>query len=302
MKELEQFVEVARRRSISSAAKRLNISQPALSRAIQKLEESYGAPLFVRNGAGVELSVFGTALYTRAVRILPAIEEAREEIAQLQGKSRAVLRIAAGDLWGLVILPPVTRIFAQTHGSSIVHVEIVDEAQRLQGLRDGVYDLVFGTFADRQDSPDSLQFEPLVRQGTYIYADANHPLVCSGPVGPDDLFRQRWISLGYEDDVGPSYLAGQPRDFAARVDTVMHAAQLLRNSPFLMSASSGFMPLFTDLKIRAIAVNEQASSEVLQESGPAYSVRALEKPVIRDFLRLARHCASDAGLPDLGPR
>ena len=296
MKELQQFVEVARRRSISAAAKHLNISQPALSRSIQKLEESYGAPLFVRNGAGVELSVFGTALYSRAVRILPAIEEARDEIAQLQGRSRAILRIGAGDLWGLVILPQVTRRFAETHGNSVVHVEIVDETERLQGLRDGIYDLAFGTFVSRQDTTSALRFEPLVSQGTYVYADRNHPLVGRKPVGRQDLFDQRWISPGYEDDMGPSYLGGQPRDFAARVDTVMHAVQLLRDSPFLMSASSGFVRLFADLDIRTVDMGDGAGMGSLQESGAVYPVRALEKPVLRDFLRLARQYAPETSL------
>ncbi|MCS6758000.1 MAG: LysR family transcriptional regulator [Candidatus Devosia euplotis] len=93
-------MEVASRRSISAAAKQLNISQPALLRAIQKLEDSYGAPLFVRNGDGVTLSPYGSALYSRAVRILPALDEAREEIEQLQGRAKAAIRVASGDLWG----------------------------------------------------------------------------------------------------------------------------------------------------------------------------------------------------------
>lgn len=109
MRELRQFVEVANQRSISRAAKKLNISQPALSRAIRQLEDSYGVPLFNRTGAGVELSVYGSALYSRAVRILPALDEAKEEIEHLQGRAKAVIRIATGDLWGLVILPGIIK-------------------------------------------------------------------------------------------------------------------------------------------------------------------------------------------------
>ena len=102
-----------------------------------KLESSYGAPLFVRNGAGVELSAYGSALYSRAVKVLPALDEAREEIEHLQGRAKAAIRIATGDLWGLVILPTITRQFALAHPDVVVHVEIADEGTRLQGLRDG---------------------------------------------------------------------------------------------------------------------------------------------------------------------
>jgi DNA-binding transcriptional LysR family regulator len=293
VRELQQFVEVAQRKSISGAAKHLHISQPALSRSIQKLEESYGAPLFVRNGAGVELSPFGMALYARAIRILPAIEEARDEIRQLQGKSRAILRIGAGDLWGLVILPQVTRRFAETHGNALVHVEIVDQAKRLQGVRDGIYELAFGTFAGGQDSNSSLHFEPMVSQGTSLYADAGHALVGKAGVLASALMNHRWINPGYEDDGGPIYPGAPPRDFAARVDTVMHAVQLLRTSPFLMSASSGFERLFSDLGIRAIDVEDHAGTSGARASGAAYPVRTLKKPMLRDFLRLARQRAQE---------
>ena len=112
MRELRQFLEVANRRSISRAAEVLNLSQPALSRAIQKLEESYGAPLFIRNGGGVALSPYGLALYSRAVRVLPAFDEAREEIEHLRGRALAKLHVASGDLWGFVILPGVNQQFA----------------------------------------------------------------------------------------------------------------------------------------------------------------------------------------------
>ena len=294
MRELRQFVEVASRRSISAAAKHLNISQPALSRAIRKLEESYGAPLFVRNGAGVELSPFGTALYSRAVRILPALDEAREEIAQLQGRSRAVIRIAAGDLWGLVILPEVTRQFARTHPHIVVHVEIADEARRLEGLRNGSYDLAFGTPAPRFEPAAPIQFEPLTRQATFVYCDAGHALA-GAAVSAEDLLRQRWISPGFEDDAGPGYLGGHPRDFAARVDSIMHAVLLLRSSPFLMSASSGFLSLFGEFGIATVGIGDPGP---VQQSGAIYATRSLDKAILREFLRRVRECVPRLALPD----
>ena len=143
LRELRQFVEVANRQSISRAAKSLNISQPALSRAIRQLEDSYGAPLFTRTGNGVVLSPAGSALYSRAVRILPALDEAREEIEHLQGRAKASLRLATGDLWGLVILPEVINDFVQAHPDVVVHTTITDDGTRFEGLRNGIYDIVF---------------------------------------------------------------------------------------------------------------------------------------------------------------
>lgn len=296
MRELKQFVEVASRRSISAAAKQLNISQPALSRAIQKLEDSYGAPLFVRNGAGVALSPYGSALYSRAVRILPALDEAREEIEQLQGRAKAAIRIAAGDLWGLAILPAVVREFAMTHPQVVVQVEIADEGTRLEGLRNGVYDLVFGTFSARYGPVVQVEFQPLVRQATFVYCDKNHPLRQSALVSTEELIARRWISPGYEDDAGPGRLGRLSRDFAVRVDTMMNALLLLQQSPFLMSASSGFQALFRTFGIEALAIEDFGQAD---DSGVIYPARSLDRVAVRDFLQLARQTVSELALPTI---
>jgi DNA-binding transcriptional LysR family regulator len=285
LKELRQFVEVANQRSISSAAKRLNISQPALSRAIRQLEDTYGVPLFTRTGAGVELSAYGSALYSRAVRILPALDEARDEIEHLQGRAKAVIRIAAGDLWGLVILPRVIQEFSKTHPDVLVEVKIADDGSRFEGLRRGVYDLVFGTLSYKYQAVMQVEFETFVRQGTFVYCDQNHKLANSSSINAVELLEQRWISPGYGDDDGPNVLKTFVRDFAVRVDSMPQALLVLRGSTYVMAASSGFRDLFRTLGIVTIDVGDHGG---VQASGAIYVPAAAEKSVVRDFLRLVR--------------
>jgi DNA-binding transcriptional LysR family regulator len=285
VKELRQFVEVANQRSISGAAKRLNISQPALSRAIRQLEDTYGVPLFTRTGAGVELSAYGSALYSRAVRILPALDEARDEIEHIQGRAKAVIRIATGDLWGLVILPRIIQKFSKTHPDVLVEVKIADDGSRFEGLRRGVYDLVFGTLSYKYQAVMQVEFETLVRQGTFVYCDEEHKLANSTGIGVDHLLEQRWISPGYGDDDGPNVLKTFVRDFAVRADSMPQALLVLRGSPYVMAASSGFRDLFRTLGIVDINVGDHGG---IQASGAIYTPTSVEKPVIRDFLRQVR--------------
>lgn len=294
MRELHQFVEVANRRSISRAAKHLNISQPALSRAIKQLETSYGVPLFTRNGAGVALTAYGSALYSRAVRVLPALDEAREEIAHLQGRAKAAIHVATGDLWGLVILPEVIRDFAAAHADVVVHVDVTDDGTRFEGLRNGVYDIVFGTLSYKYEAVMQVEFEAMTRQATYVYCDRNHPLAAAGPADLDDLLRQRWISPGYDDDSGPGRIGRHARDFAVRVRTMMHALLLMQNSELVMAASSGFVSLFRQFGIARIDVGDAG---LVQASGAIYPARALDKPLVRDFLRKARERVAGLDLP-----
>lgn len=285
MRELQQFVEVAGRRSISGAAKALNISQPALSRAIAKLEERYGAPLFIRTGAGVELSPYGSLLYSRAVRILPALDAAQDEIRQMQSRTKVLIRIACGDLWGIVVLPEVIRRFAMTHPDVVVHMEITDEGTRQEGLQNGAYDLVFGTLSERYGPIVQTEFEPMLHQATYIYCDEANPLASRSDASIDELLQHRWISLGIEDDAGPGPLAGYARDFAVRVDTTMNAALLLQNSRFLMAASSGFVRLFRRLGIGTVQVADRGPS---QPSGAMFPSRSINRPPVADFLGSTR--------------
>ena len=297
LRELRQFVEVANRQSISRAAKSLNISQPALSRAIRQLEDSYGAPLFTRTGNGVVLSPAGSALYSRAVRILPALDEAREEIEHLQGRAKASLRLATGDLWGLVILPEVINDFVQAPPDVVVHTTITDDGTRFEGLRNGIYDIVFGRLSHKYQAVLHPEFEPMMRQATYVYCDARHPLAGTAP-DLETLLAQRWISPGYDDDAGPGRIGGHPRDFAVRVENVMHALMLIQGSPLIMAASSGFVDLFRQSGVVHLELDDAPRP---QESGAIYTERALQKPLVREFLRRARTRASHLDLPSWPP-
>jgi len=297
MKELRQFVEVANLRSISRAAKKLNISQPALSRAIHQLEDSYGVPLFVRTGAGVELSPYGSALYSKAVQILPALAEVREEIEHLQGRAKAVIRLATGDLWGLVILPEIIRTFSESHPDVVVQLTIADDGTRFEGLRQGIYDLVFGTLSYKYEAVMQVEFETFVRQATYVYCDASHRLAKAHDVTVEMLLEERWLSPGYGDEDGPGQLTSRPRDFAVRVESMTQAVFLLRESPFVMAASTGFEQLFTRLGIARIAFPEHGG---IQASGAIYTAAASGKPAVRDFLRLVRASVGAFDLPVVG--
>jgi DNA-binding transcriptional LysR family regulator len=285
MKELRQFVEVASRRSISLAARQLNISQSALSRAVQKLEDSYGAPLFVRTGGGMELSPCGSALYAQVLKILPALDQVREEIEQLQGRTRAAIRIGAGDLWGLAILPDVVRRFAHSHPDVVVHMTIADEAKRLEGLWNGTFDLVFGTLSTRYGVALDVEFEAMTRQGTSVYCDHNHPLATREAVTTEDLLGYRWINPGYDDAADPAPLGREQRDVAVRADTTMNALLLLKRSNFLMSASSGFKQLFRQFGAIELQTGDLRPGT---ESGAIYPARSGTKAGVAEFLQVAR--------------
>lgn len=79
--QLEYFVAVAEEGHLTRAAERLHISQPPLTRAVQKLEQELGLPLFERTTRGMRLLPAGQHLLTRAREILRLVESTRQEAA-----------------------------------------------------------------------------------------------------------------------------------------------------------------------------------------------------------------------------
>lgn len=78
--QLRYFIQVAESKNFTRAAEALSISQPALSRSVQKLEEEFGVPLLIRKTRRVELSDAGQVLRSRAEQILMLVDETKTEI------------------------------------------------------------------------------------------------------------------------------------------------------------------------------------------------------------------------------
>ena len=84
-RQLERFVDVAESGSLSRSSRRLNMSQPALSKSLRLLEEQQGVRLLDRGPRGVRLTEFGNAFYRRACSIVAELRRANEDLDNLKG-------------------------------------------------------------------------------------------------------------------------------------------------------------------------------------------------------------------------
>src|SRR4051812_14379413 len=84
LRDMEYFLEVASAGSISRAAERLGMSQPSLSLAVQRLEESIGAPLLLRGKSGVSSTACGKRLLERAGRLCEDWRRLRDHVVASQ--------------------------------------------------------------------------------------------------------------------------------------------------------------------------------------------------------------------------
>jgi DNA-binding transcriptional LysR family regulator len=111
LQQLHTLIVVSEQESIRSAARILNLSQPAVTRNMRELEKSVGAPLLRRGTKGVELIAYGLALLRRAHIILEQTKRAQDELDQMQDGSGGTLNIAITSTAAVAILPTALQRF-----------------------------------------------------------------------------------------------------------------------------------------------------------------------------------------------
>ena len=96
--QLRYFQAVARHQHVSRAAAELHVAQPALSRAIARLETELGVPLFDRRGRRIRLNRFGAMFLARAGRALGELDQGQHELRDAAGLAQGTVAVAAETL------------------------------------------------------------------------------------------------------------------------------------------------------------------------------------------------------------
>lgn len=119
------FYEVARCGNISRAAKELYISQPAISKAIGKLEESLGTRLFLRNSRGVQLTPEGNVLFQHVSDAFDSLSRGEKELKRIHDFHIGQLKIGVSNTLCKYVLLPYLKGFVEKYP----HVNITIESQ-----------------------------------------------------------------------------------------------------------------------------------------------------------------------------
>ena len=119
--QIEAFLTVAERRSVSEAAGVLYVTQPALTTRIKNLERELGVELFVRTPRGMRLTAEGRAFRAHAQRAVQSLAEGRQLLRELQEGRVGELRVGAAPAISTYVLPLVLRRFQ----TAFPHVHLI---------------------------------------------------------------------------------------------------------------------------------------------------------------------------------
>lgn len=173
MDHLRSLVEVARRGAITEAARALGITQPALTRRIQLLEEEFGTPLLSRSQKGVRLTELGRLVEAESRALLERYDHLVEEVGAHQRLERGTVRIGGGATAVAFLLPPLIRDFRRKHRDVVFQLT---EA----GSRDVAADVVRGRLelgiVTLPVASKELEVVPLRRDPIVLVAAKDHPL------------------------------------------------------------------------------------------------------------------------------
>ncbi|EGM6083592.1 LysR family transcriptional regulator [Salmonella enterica] len=176
LRHLHTFVAVAQQGTLGRAAETLNLSQPALSKTLNELEQLTGTRLFERGRLGAQLTVLGEQFLTHAVKVLDALNTAGQALNRKEDASADVVRIGALPTAALGILPAVIGRFHQQQKSTSLQVATMNNTMLLAGLKSGEIDLGIGRMSD-PELMGGLNYELLFLESLKLVVRPGHPLL-----------------------------------------------------------------------------------------------------------------------------
>lgn len=141
LNQLQIFCTVAEEKSLTKAAKKLHLSQPAVSGQVKIMESSYNLCLFERTNQGVELTAAGELAYRYAKQLLHIHDDMKQA---LEGMSRTLpchLTVGASTVVGGYPLPCSIFVFKECHPQADIRLDVANSATILEKVRTAALDL-----------------------------------------------------------------------------------------------------------------------------------------------------------------
>lgn len=199
IKQLEHVLALADTGSFSRAADKLFITQSALSRSIQSLEDELGGKVLDRIGKRNELTPLGLDVVARARHIVRDAAELRHSAKLLQGGGKGSISVGLGSGPGALLLQPLLCAAATQPGMRVAITQGPVELQILQ-LRSRQIDAMVVDMRRVVPAAD-LNIEALAELQPGFVARAGHPLARNKRVGIDDILRFPVASTPLSDEV-----------------------------------------------------------------------------------------------------
>ncbi|HEY9720851.1 MAG TPA: LysR family transcriptional regulator [Oscillatoriaceae cyanobacterium] len=193
LERLTTFIAAADTMNFTQAARRLHLSQSAVSQQMRELEEDLGVTLFERRGRGLMLTPAGETLRTRGQALLREAAGLRSELTAFRGLAQGVLRLGASNTLGIYLLPYALGRFSLLYPGIRVSLLVTDAGAITTRLRDGELD---AALVEEDLSPGVIpgwEKLPLLEDALVLVAGAGHPVLDALPMPREGLLTLPFI-------------------------------------------------------------------------------------------------------------
>lgn len=202
--QLEFFKTTAYTQNITKAAATLSISEPALSRAISKLEVQLGFPLFDRRGKGIHLNRSGRTFLYYAEKALEDLSRGQQAVQDLLDAKQGTIFLGFMHSLGISLLPKLLKNFLVEFPQVEFKLYQHNATVLLQQLLDGKTDL---SICMGFNSYHDITWEPLFTEDLFAALPTGHPWAHNDTVSLKALATQPFIS--FKQDLGMRILTDQ---------------------------------------------------------------------------------------------
>ncbi len=192
---LRTFLAIVQEGSISRAAIRLHLSQPAVSLALKRLEDRLGESLITRTGSNFTLTSAGELVYQESLVIYGSIARLSFAVQDIPQDLNGVVRLALVSGVNSEIVDTVLAKFHANHPRVTFEITTGSSTEVQHALLH--YQAALGISLRHKQVP-GLNHSPLLHQRYFLYCGKNHPLFGQQNLQVDDLQHEKFVSFASE--------------------------------------------------------------------------------------------------------
>lgn len=242
LEQLKYLVEIYRSKSISLAADRAHISQPALSAAISKLEDELGVQLLKRTNQGVYPTETGEIVIQKSLQVIETLEEIAAIAVNKNGLPEDI-SIAVELNVNITFMPKVFSIFKQRCPRANILQKVGESNNVLRDVESGKADFGIIIRTEELARAKDINTRELIEDSLVVLTSQENPCAGHGTISLDEALAQPVILFNseYETNCGISGLLRQygPLQVSYRVDNIVLLEKLL-----LQDRCISFIPSF----------------------------------------------------------
>lgn len=193
LRSLKFFLTVYECGNISVAADRLGMNQPAVSKAIRRVEQELGVDLFEREPRGVAPTVFADMLAEAAREVDSNLGAVMRRIQAMRDAAMGEIVVGAGGTWQEALLPLAVSRLAQRRPQALIRIVPAAPEALVAALIKGDVDLVLAPIDIPNPMAKKVRVEPLLVNEVVVIGRGDHPLLEKPRLSLKDLRSQRWI-------------------------------------------------------------------------------------------------------------